>query len=272
MRAILKTILILSLLSIPPLTALENPSEQIIVPLSEPGKPGLLIVDQVKGSISVTGYDGDVVIISAARRTVMTEDTGEKNTVGLKKLSYADVQLSAQQKNNEITVQTNSHKFTVDLVIKVPYTTSLKLNTVDNGKITVHDVTGELEIGNINGDIFLTEISGSAILNTVDGHINIHFKNTLPDMPMAFTTIHGNIDVTLPKEIKALLKMKSNAGSIYSNFDMDMAKRNQIIEKSEKPGAYKVFLEDWKYAKLNGGGAEILFKSFNGNIYIRMRE
>src|SRR5690349_14418490 len=39
--------------------------EQVVVTLSEPGKPGLLDVDLVGGSITVQGYAGKEVIIDA---------------------------------------------------------------------------------------------------------------------------------------------------------------------------------------------------------------
>ena len=271
MNILLKLLLIPVFLSATRIFAQES-TDQIVVPMSEPGRPGFLVVDHVKGSIIVTGYNGDMVIISAARRNISKETKGDERADGMKIISQHDTDLSASRNKNDITVKTNSHKYTNDLTIQVPRAFSLRLSTIDNGKIVVYGVSGELEISNLNGDIELNEISGAAVLNTIDGNIRAKFSEVFPDMPMAFTTIHGTIEVSLPADTKALLKMKSQEGTIYTNFNLEVEKRNQVVEKSKTSGAYTVFLDNWKYAKINGGGAEMLFNTLDGNIYIRKRE
>lgn len=251
------------------LYAQENSAEQIIVPLSSPEKPGVLVIEHIKGSITVNGYDGDVVIVSAAPRQTVKDSKGSTDTDGLKRIASEIIQLSAQEKNNEVIVTTNSHKNSIDLDIKVPYNFSLKLKTYHNGKIVVRNVTGEMEISNINGDIYLSAISGSVVANTIDGNILVEFDGITPDIPMAFTSIEGKIDVTFPPDIKASLKMKSDNGEIFSDFDVRIEKRKSLIDKSDKTGVFKVSLEEWTFGSINGGGPEFLFKTFEGNIYIR---
>ena len=48
------------------LTSENNHIKQITVPLSSPDGPGILIVNHHKGSINVTGYAGDSVIVRAS--------------------------------------------------------------------------------------------------------------------------------------------------------------------------------------------------------------
>ena len=252
--------------------AQESSIEQIMVPLSEPGEPGFLIIDHVKGSINVTGYEGKVVIINASYRQRKKDGGGKIDSNGLKRISSPAIQLSAEEEDNKVTVISNSHRHTIDLDIKVPSQFSLILRAYQNGKITVRNVSGEMEISNINGDIILNEISGSAVVYTVDGNILVQFKEITPDIPMAFTSIEGKIDVTFPPEMKALVKMKTDNGEIYSDFEMELEKRKERVDKSKKTGIYKVTLEEWTNGKINGGGPEILFKSFDGNIYIRKRK
>ena len=40
-------------------------------------------------------------------------------------------------------------------------------------------------------------------------------------------------------------------------------------EADDKTGVFKVSLEDWTFGLINGGGPEFLFKTLEGNIYIR---
>ena len=86
---------------------------------------------------------------------------------------------------------------------------------------------------------------------------------------MAFSSIEGKIDVTFPADVKAYVKMKSDNGDIFSDFDIEIDKRKTQVNKSDKTGVYKISLEDWTNGKINGGGPEILLKTLEGNIYIR---
>jgi hypothetical protein len=52
---------------------------------------------------------------------------------------------------------------------------------------------------------------------------------------------------------------------------MNLEKRKAQVEKSEKSGVYRVFLEEWTYGTINGGGPEFLFTTVHGSIYIRKR-
>lgn len=246
-------------------TATEIQSEQITVPLADSDAQGLLIIDHHKGAIEVTGYEGSVAIINAKLR--YTEFPVSKD--GMKRISSNLIQLAAVEKNKEITVSSNSQFKTIDLDIQIPYNFSVKLQKYDYGKISVNDLQGEMEISNINGDIVLMDIVGSAILNTVDGDILVKIKDAAENIPMAFSTIDGNIDLTLPHDINTSIKMKSDQGDIFTDFDIEIKRREKISEKSNENRHYKIMLEDWTYGKINGGGPEFLIKSFRGNIYLR---
>ncbi|MCP4724539.1 MAG: DUF4097 domain-containing protein [bacterium] len=227
--------------------------KEIEILLSEPDRPGILNVDHVKGSINVSAYDGALVIVTASFRQKDIQNPKE-------------IQIEAQENNNTVTVTTNIHSSTIDLDILVPRNFSLKLRTYHNGIITVKNVTGEMEISNINGDIILREVSGSALLNTIDGNITAVFNEVLPDLPMAFTTIYGNVDITFPQDINATVKMKSEYGETSCDFAMRIEKKRS----SRNTGSAR-YVEEWIYGNINEGGAEILIKSFDGNISIKKR-
>ena len=247
------------------LSATEIQSEQITVPLADNNTQGLLIINHYKGSIEVTGYEGSIVIINARLR--YNEDSGTKD--GMRRINANLIQLAAVEKNRKVTVSSNSLFRTIDLDIQIPHNFSVKLQKYDYGKISLHDLNGEMDISNINGDIILTGIIGSAVLNTVDGDILVKIKEAAENTPMVFSSIEGNINLTLPNDINSNIKMKSDQGDIFSDFDIELKKREKISEKSENDGQYKIMLEDWTYGKINNGGPEFLIKTFCGNIYLR---
>jgi hypothetical protein len=269
MRNISIFILVILSFVVRPSYSQDNSTEQVIVPLSRPGVPGVLVIDHIKGSINVTGYDGEAVIVKASSGQKSDEMSDEISTDGLRRVASGTIQLNAQEKDNEIVVQTNSHRHTIDLYITVPRRFNLKLKTYYSGKITVKDVTGEMEITNVNGDVLLDGIGGSAVVNTIDGDIVAKFKDVTPGIPMAFTSIEGKIDVTFPQNLRARLKIKTDNGEIFSNYEIQMEKRKLQVDRSDETGLYKVSLEDWVQGTINGGGPEFLFKSLEGNITIR---
>ena len=218
--------------------------ERARVELSQPGRPGLLRVNHYKGSIRVNGYKGNAVIVKAGYRV-------DKAGRGMQRITDSSLELSVVEQNNEVTVHTDSYRRTVDLEILVPLEFSLNLQTYDNGEIEVMDVKGEIEVNNTNGPIRLLRVSGYAVCSTVDGDILIKFKEITPEMPMAFTSIEGNIDVTIPPLQSVSLKMKTDHGDIYSDEGLEVVQGN------------------WSRSVINKGGAEILIKTLNGNIYIR---
>jgi len=243
-------------------------TQQLVVPLSQPGKAYKLDVGLLNGSITVTTYEGKDVIID-----VQSDDEhkgkSEERENGMRRLNSSNVSIQAEESNNRVTVHGDANK-KADLVIKIPQNeVSLKLNTVNNGNINVSNASGDLEITNVNGYIKLNNISGSVVANTVNGKVEVTFKTIDPKAPMAFSTLNGNVDVTFPASLKANVKLKSDRGDIYTDFDVVTEQQKPKVTRSGSPGMISLKIEDWVYGKIDGGGPEILMKNMNGNIYIR---
>ncbi|AXE20681.1 hypothetical protein DR864_24575 [Runella rosea] len=247
--------------------------EQLVVPLSDPNKPGSLRVSLINGSIHVIGYAGKEVVIDAIAEAYNGKKTEHKNdelAAGMKKISTnGGIDITAEERNNTIKVTSQFMKRPMNLTIKVPQQFGLKVSTVNNGDILIENVSGELEINNVNGAIKLTNVSGSAVATTVNGGVKATFKSINAESPMAFTSLNGSVDVTFPPSAKFDVKLKSDRGEIYSDFDVDVDKTQPKANRVSKDGMYKVSVDDWIQGKVNGGGSEIMMKNMHGNIYIR---
>ncbi|OON69708.1 DUF4097 family beta strand repeat-containing protein [Hymenobacter sp. CRA2] len=264
-------LLLLSLTGALPLAA--QSKEQLVVALSAPGKPGRLQLKLVNGSIKVQGYNGKDVVIDVAQRS-NSRDTGPTTPTppGMRRLSkVSGLDISAQERDNTVYVRSLSPPSSpIDFTIKVPRQFSLTLATVNDGDITVDNVSGELELSNVNGDIRLDDVAGSAVLNTVNGEVTAKFNDLTSGTPMAFSTVNGKIDVSLPTKTKASLKLKSDRGDIFSDFDMSTdAAGTPKVNRTGKDGTYRISTDSWTYGKINGGGAEFMMKTLNGDIVIR---
>lgn len=143
-------------------------SEQLVINLSRKSLPALLTFENPKGSIKITGYEGEVILITG---TLRIRDEVKIAGNGMHKIDQNPLDISAEVNGNNVLLQCGTTGKTVDFDIKVPRNTSLKLKSLDNGNVEVVNINGEIEIENSNGDILLENISGSAVLSTVYGKI-----------------------------------------------------------------------------------------------------
>jgi DUF4097 and DUF4098 domain-containing protein YvlB len=100
----------------------------------------------------------------------------------------------------------------------------------------------------------------------------VTFDKVAPEKAMSFSTMNGDIDVTFPTNIKANVEMKTNNGEIYTDYDIKLQEKpRKVVEKNtgRKGGKYQIKIEKTLYGTINGGGPEIQFTSFNGDILIR---
>lgn len=251
------------LLPVKPVSA----QDQIAVPLSNPGQPGQLKLSAVRGSINVTGYDGDEVII----RYGSDENNGEKEVTqgGLRRISSNSVGFEAQEHDNKVEIGSVSPMKEIHFDISVPRNFSLNISLVHGDDMNIENVNGEMEISHVNGDVTLTNVGGSAVINTVNGDITASFNSISGDRPMAFSNVNGDIDITLPADAKLSAKMKSEWGEVFTDFDMDIRRGGEDRVNTSGSGTFKVSVNNWIYGNINGGGPEYLFKSLRGDIYIR---
>ncbi|WP_159439338.1 DUF4097 family beta strand repeat-containing protein [Tenacibaculum agarivorans] len=248
--------------------------EEVKVPLTNPNKEGFLKAEIINGSITVKGYEGDEVIVKGIQREGerRSRNRGRGNRVGLKRISANSLEFSVEEFDNVVRVK-SSVNGTTDFEIKVPKNFSLKLSTVNRGDIYVENVNGTMDISNTNGKITLKDISGSVSADALNKDIIVSFVKVNPDIPMAFSSLNGDIDITLPKNVKADIKVKSDRGEIYTDFDIKTrpSKAKVIKGDRKKRNAYSVKVEKWIIGSINGGGPEILFKNFNGDVILRSR-
>jgi len=247
--------------------------EQISVALTDPSKPGSLDVKIIRGSIHIVGYAGKEVIVDAVSKQGREKNEVSKDEAakGLKRISSGrnGLDLTIEEEKNNVSIKVAIPKNPINLTIKVPMNFDLRVGTVNEGDVKIENVSGEMEISNVNGAIQLTNVSGSVVANTVNGNLKGNFKAINQTAPMAFSTLNGAVDITFPASSKFDVKLKSDRGEIYSDFDIDVDKTVPKTVRTSNEGMQKVSISDWVQGKVNGGGKEVMMKNMNGNIYVR---
>ncbi|NTU51846.1 MAG: DUF4097 domain-containing protein [Candidatus Aminicenantes bacterium] len=197
----------------------------------------------------------------------------EKKIAGMKQLTGSSSGLEIEEEANVVQIRTESFKAATDLVIQVPVATSLEIRSSMDGAILVEGVSGEIDINNINGPVTLRNVSGNTLVHTVNGDIEAVLARVAADKPLSFSSMTGDIDVTLPPDTKASVKMKTDQGEIYTDFDVDMSRQPTRTEAGKtEEGRYRITFDKSLVGIINGGGREISFNTFIGDIFIRKRK
>ncbi|HEY9047500.1 MAG TPA: DUF4097 family beta strand repeat-containing protein [Ohtaekwangia sp.] len=256
-------------------------NNEFTVPLSDPAKRGKLKAHLNYGSITVKGTARkDVLVKYKSMEDGECEDCDEhdrdrdeheKSKSGLKRIGGGGMDLEVTENNNFVKVESDSWNHKLNLEIEVPSGFDMEVHTYNDGDLMITNVQGELELTNYNGEITALNISGSVVATTYNGEIKVTFDKVTDGAPMSFSTYNGDIDLTYPATLKASFKMKTEQGEIYTGFDMKMTSTGPVQKKDAKSGVYRVTVDDYKRGDVNGGGAEITLKNYNGDIYLRKK-
>jgi hypothetical protein len=236
------------------------------VPLTDENRPVTLRASLPSGSIIVHGAETSEILI------VVSADGGREPEAlqgGMKRIPNTSMGLTVREHGNVVVMGGSWEDASRTLRVTVPRRTSMKLSCVKICVIEVAGVEGELELNNSDGPITAREIRGSVIANSFGGNVTVSFDRIDPDKAMSFVAFDGDVDVTFPPDLRADLRMSSSQGKIYTDFDLTMAPPQIRAETDRSEGTHRVKLEQEVVATTGGGGPELLFKTWYGDIRIR---
>lgn len=258
----------LGLVSAVPASAQDNP---VTVSFSDPSRPGTLKLNMLQGAISVKAASGKDVVFNVRGRGSSSRNRKPTSsaTDGLHRLDTVSSGLSVEEQNNVMTVSAGMSS--IDLQIEVPARTNLQLSVVNGGGLTVEGVEGEIEVKNDNGSITLNDVSGSVVAHSLNGKVSATLKRVAPQQPMSFVSMNGAVDVTLPPDTKANLKLRTDHGDVWTDFDVQMKPNNQpnVEDTRNRGGRYRIEIDRSFVGTINGGGPDIELRTMNGSVYIR---
>jgi DUF4097 and DUF4098 domain-containing protein YvlB len=245
--------------------AQQGAGERVVVPARNSSRPWQVRASVLNGSITVKAYSGKEVIVET---TGGHANATARNAAGMRRMDRPGG-LSVTEEDNVVTVHVSPTN-PADLMITVPADTSLKLETT-RGAIEVDGVNGEVEAKGLNGRMNLLNISGTVVANNLNGEIKASLRRVDASKPMSFSSLNGAIDVTLPADAKANLKMRSDRGEINSDFEIKLTSGGRADANERMNGRRRVRFNRTMYGTINGGGPEISFYTLNGTINLRKR-
>ncbi|HLK69781.1 MAG TPA: DUF4097 family beta strand repeat-containing protein [Bryobacteraceae bacterium] len=249
--------------------AQDSAGDRVVVPARNTTHPRVVNAVVTHGSITVKSYNGKDVIVEASNSGSDRGRRTDRTVDGLHRIDLPPRGLVVEEEDNVIQVRASSSDVH-NLTISVPADTALQLRST-HGNLNAEGIHGEIEAHSTNGEIRLTGISGTVVADTTNGSITVSMDKVDPGKPIAFSTTNGNVDVTLPADLKANFKLRSFHGEIWSDFDMKLSGGQPVTTNGGSNGRFRVEFDRTIFATINGGGTEASFNSFNGRIMIRKK-
>lgn len=255
-------------------TGLYAQQKELLVPFSSPNEPKTLDIQLFHGDIKVMGTErADVLIkyIIEEKENDHPRHTDEKNQ-GMKKIGGGNFEFEIGERNNEVSVRSQNFMNMIRLEIEVPRDISINISKQLGENVWVEDISGAINIENNIGSVTLKKVRGIVNASSSAGEILVEFDEIDPDQSMTFNTVTGNIDLTIPSQHKANLKMRTQWGDIYSDLSVETKQEKaNVTEKKDPSNGMTLVSNNWTHATLNGGGPLMTVKTQMGSIYLRSK-
>ncbi len=253
-------------------------SQRIDVPLTDPNRPATVKVNSIRGGISVVAGSNKEVVIEVLDRGEDDDpderherherdagsDRAPAGAEGMRRIPNRSPGLSVDEENNVVRVVAGP-RHASELRLQVPAHSSLNLSCVNGGEIHVGGIEGEMELSNVNGAIEALDVAGVVVAHTTNGGVRVSLRRVAADKAMAFSTLNGDIDVTFPPSLRAGVRLSTGHGEIVSDFAIVPSGRHPADEEPPAGMRHGRFGREVS-GNINGGGPEMLFKTFNGDI------
>lgn len=242
--------------------------DPLTIPLSDSSRPVTLQASLFRGSLVIECEDRNNVIIEiVSARRMRPAEAGQ--TEGMRIIPNTNLGLEVEEQGNHVSIDGGLSSSIEGLRIKVPRRTSMTLATINGGRIAVQGAHGELELKNTNGPISAMGIIGSVVASTTNGDVTVGFDAIEPDKAMSFVTFNGQVDVTFPPDLRADLRLRTDNGEIFTDFDFEVESQSPRVTSDKVGMRTRVEVDREVRARIAGGGPEMHFKTWQGNIYIR---
>jgi hypothetical protein len=245
---------------------------------ANPRAKNVLVVDNVFGSIKVSGTKNDEVIVSMDR-------TIEAKTAEQRKRAEEEVYIDIVEDGDYLELyvdgpfrdghrrsrrsgswRSRHYEVHYDFEIRIPENTEIVLKTVNDGEIVVKGVQGQYEIGNVNGGIRMEGVGGSGDVYTVNGDVFVEF-NRNPKEDSRFGTLNGELRMIFLPRLSADFLLETFNGEVYSDFTMEYVPHERAVEV-ERNGKTVYKTGKGMRVRTGRGGPQIHLDGFNGDMYI----
>ena len=216
---------------------------------------GRVSVSNVNGSIVAEAWDRNEVKLIA----IKTADTKER---------LDEVEIKVDSKPDSFSVESNYNnwkqkngeswrnggRLVVEFQLMIPRGAVLNEVETVNGSVTVSNFANVTKVSAVNGTVRASNLRGTADLSTVNGEVIADFTALDPGSKISLGTVNGKVNLTIPSDSNATLKVDSLNGNITNDFGLPVRKGKYVGRDL--------------YGKIGSGDVRIKIESVNGELKI----
>jgi lia operon protein LiaG len=186
------------------------------------GAGGAVNIRNVSGDVTVTGYNGDTITVTAYKEGPDRDQVTIEDASG-----GSNVDVRARYPEN------CNCNVSVRFDVKVPSGINYRYDSITSvsGDVHISNVKGDLHAKSVSGDVSVKGAAGAVNAASVSGDVEVEIQSLEGENgPMEFNSVSGDVDVKLPGNLDADVKMSTLSGDLKTDFPL------QVEEKKRGPG------------------------------------
>jgi DUF4097 and DUF4098 domain-containing protein YvlB len=174
---------------------------------------GQIFIENFMGDIKVKGFKGDTIEI------VATKKGDDSDKIEILDNSMAD----------RIDIRLRPPQFPVsdarvDFDVRVPESVEYNFTRISSfsGNVDISGVVGRLNAESVRGNVALKDVKGLVSASSFSGNIRVDIGKAQERSNMRFSSISGNIDVSAPADLDAVVDISCSSGLLRTDFPLEV--------------------------------------------------
>lgn len=215
-----------------------------------------LVLENVNGSIEVTGWDRRVIDVQAEIRVKAASKDKARRI-------YEQIEFDVEHEAGALSIRADLPRIrkdglwgesatsvSVNYIVRVPHGCDVDLQSV-NGRINASEIEGAFRLRTVNGGIRLLSRAGAGEMESVNGALDCRLGKLSGGGKLRLKTTNGSIDLRLPGPTSADFEARTLNGSVKVDLELANVKQSRRNRVS---------------GRLGGGDGSIKLRTVNGRI------
>jgi DUF4097 and DUF4098 domain-containing protein YvlB len=177
---------------------------------------GTLSLTTFSGRVTITGSNGNQVVVDAVRRA--TRDRLDRIKLDIH-TSGSTLYIDANHRESSWLDHMRNNVVDTDLDIKVPRRTNLRVTTF-SAPVTVDGVEGSYDVHGFSSRLRLNDIVGRVEAKTFSGSVEMRVKNWHDGQSIDVNTFSGHIELQVPEDAHGHVTFNSFSGRLNSDLPL----------------------------------------------------
>lgn len=193
-----------------------------------------------RAAVTIQGYDGNEVLFEIDQpKSIPPEAEGLRPVTG-GGTDNTGLGLSVREEGNTLHVTSILRQEKgAEYRIRLPRNLNIFWKAAPanlDAPLRISDMQGEIEAATVFADITLQNVQGPIVAFSSSGKIKAVFSSLNQAKPSSLSSTHDAVDVTLPPDTRAIVRLNAVYGNSFTDFDLKPAPPTAAPGRGTSPG------------------------------------